>query len=223
MSLVVIEAAADPKLLTIEQMRAAAGLDDDDTSQDAALTALNARISADIHDACRIAVASGHEPTLRQETLRETFRPSCITSARRRPPAPIILARRHEVEIVSIEAGGVTLAESDYELDNESGLIWRATDGQHQYWTGSPVTVTYKAGFAETPAVLANAALDMVRLRRSETERDPLVKKTVVDVDGVERLETEFWVTAGGSAQTLSTLPPVISASLRRFYNAAFA
>lgn len=58
-----------------------------------------------------------------------------------------------------------------------------------------------------------------MRLRLSESSRDPLVKSQRVEVDGVETVETGFWVNAGGSSS--GPAPADILAKLSRFTNSA--
>lgn len=213
--LIVTTPATDALLMSAEQMRVAAGLPSGDTSQDAALALLNARISADVYDVCGIAVADdGKEPTLRQETLTETFRyPSS---------GPLLLSRRHHIEIDAVTVDGELLDPAEYEVEAESGLLHRVV-GQHiSCWRGSLVTVVYKAGFATVPALLVGAASDLIRFRRSEVERDPLIRSQRVKVDGVDEVQTDYWVnsvTSGSASSTGASIPPNVAASLSRFMN----
>lgn len=213
--LTVTTPATDALLMTQEQMRLVAGLAANDASQDDALALLNARISAEVCDACGIAIAdNGKEPTLRQETLTETFR--CASSG------PLILSRRHNVEIVSVSVDDEVLDPTGYEVEAESGLLHRL-DRQHlSYWRGSAITVVYKAGFAAVPPVLVGAASDLIRFRRSEVERDPLVRSTRIRVDGIDEVQTDYWVnsvTSGSASSTGASIPPNVSAALSRFMN----
>lgn len=213
--LIVTEPATDPLLMTVEQMRAAAGLAADDVSHDEALAPLNARISAEVYDFAGIAIAdSGNEPTLRQETLTETFR--CPSNG------PLVLSRRHNVEIVSVTVDGEALDAVGYEVEAESGLLHRIV-GQHlSCWRGSLITVDYKAGFATVPPALIGAASDLIRFRRSEVERDPLVRSQRVKVDGVDEVQTDYWVnsvTSGSVSASGAAIPPNVAAALSRFVN----
>lgn len=210
--LLVTVPAADTRLMDVEQMRLAAGLQATDNSRDAELNFLNLRVSADVTDACRVAIANGGEPTLKQETLSQVFR-GCLRG-------PLILARRHNVEVASVVADGEPLAVEAYEVEGEAGLLWRLCDGAHGSWTERKIVVTYKAGFAEVPAALVGAASDLVRLRLSEFSRDPLVKSQRIEVDGVDTVETGFWVNAGGSSSS-GPVPADILAKLSRFTNSA--
>ena len=213
--LTVTAAATDPLLMTAEQMRVAAGLTAADTTQDVALALLNARISAEVYDFAGIAVGdNGKEPTLRQETLTETFR--CPASG------PLILSRRHHVEIVSVKVDGETLAFGDYEIDAEPGLLNRVVGHRISNWSGGQIEVIYKAGFATVPPALIGAASDLIRFRRSEVERDPLVRSQRVRVDGVDEVQTDYWVnsvTSGAASSSGASIPPNVAAALSRFVN----
>lgn len=215
--LIVTTHATDPLLMTDEQMRLAAGLAADDTSQDAALALLNARISAEIYDYAGVAIGdNGKEPTLRQETLTETFR--CP------PSGPLILSRRHNVEIVSVAIDGETLDPTGYEVEAESGLLNRVVDQHLSRWRGSLITVAYKAGFVTVPPALVGAASDLIRFRRSEVERDPLVRSSRIRVDGIDEVQTDYWVnsvTSGSASSTGVSIPPNVAAALTRFVNVA--
>lgn len=215
--LIVTAAAVDPLLMTAAQMRAAAGVADSDTSKDAALALLNARISAEIYAACGIIISDdAKEPTIRQETLTETFRGH---------RSPLILSRRHNVEIVSVTVGGASISPDEYEVESEAGLLHRLQGDRRCCWRGTPVVVVYKAGFATVPPGLVGAASDLIRFRRSELERDPLVKSERVKVDGVDEVETGYWVNSVMSGSAVSPgapIPPNVMAALSRFRNEAF-
>ena len=61
----------------------------------------------------------------------------------------------------------------------------------------------------------------MARLRVSESSRDPLVKRQSIDIPGVQRVDTEYWVNMGGISTNSSTVPPEITARLARYMNVA--
>ncbi len=214
--LVVTTPADDPLIMTAAQMRAAAGLADADHSRDAEFLLLNQQISARIYEACNIAVGSGGEPTLRQETLTET---KLVPNG-----WPIVLSRRHNVEVTTLTGWSGVSVPDDYFVDAESGVIRYSTDPVVQVTPGrSKVVIVYKAGFEVTPPTLVAAASDMVRLSVSETSRDPLVKSVRIDVDGVDQVQTDYWVNSAGSTNTVTSVPPQIKAMLRRFFNPAYA
>lgn len=211
--------ASDTKLLTPEQMRVAYGLAASDSSQDTNLAALNVQISAAVVQSCRIAHANGGEPTLKQETLRQVER--CPRSG------PIVLARRHKVEIVSIHVDNDSnpLNPSLYEVEEEGGLLHHLDEsGNRICWTGLKVTIVYKAGFPADaiPADIIAVATDVIRLRKSEAARDPLVRRQSVRVDGVDEVSQDFWVnatSAGSPSFTGGPIPAEYAARLERYMN----
>lgn len=203
--------AEDAKLLTTEQMRAAAGVASGDSSQDGVLALLNDRITAEICVACAIAVGVGGVPTLRRETVTETLRGVAH--------GIIVLARRHQISINSITVDGTALATDDFTVDAESGLLYRLQGDRLLPWRAQKLVITYAAGFATVPGDLVGAASDLVRLRRSEVARDPLVRSERVDVEGVEAVQTDYWVSSAGPSSSSSPAPPEISARLSRFMN----
>lgn len=212
--LVVTTPATDPWLLTQAQAAAAAGIPL--VGNEAAMETLRAKVSANIYDALAIAVGNGAEPTIRKERLTETIMV--------RGGGPIILSRRHNVAVVSISDWPGISSGSDYYVEAESGIIRPAVEQYCPSVGGySAVTVVYDAGFQTVPPVLLAAATDMVRIHQSEALRDPLVKKSVVEVEGVDRVETEFWVTAAGATAQTMPVPPLILATLRRFRNSVYA
>ena len=93
-----------------------------------------------------------------------------------------------------------------------------------QTWPAGLAVIEYEAGFDEVPADLAGVASDLVRLLHSAETRDPLVKSVRVDIDGIEEVETQYWVnSAGSTASSQSGLPADLMARLAPYRNATFA
>ncbi|BBK37694.1 hypothetical protein STAQ_27720 [Allostella sp. ATCC 35155] len=176
--------AESRQLLTIEQLRAAAGVTG--TDQDAVLLALGLRIADEIADHCRVPSDGVHPPTLLRETLVETIRLTCWTQ-------PLILARRWLGD-VSVTVDGVAVDAADLEADAPAGLLYRLQDDRRTAWAAGKVVVTYQAGFAEAPTAVIGAAEQLVRLQRSQASRDPLARSERVRTEGVEEIQTDFWV-----------------------------
>jgi hypothetical protein len=203
--------APDPDLIDIASLRVIAGYAADDTSHDDDLEALSSRLTADICVACRIAIVAGAAPTLRRETLVQTFR---------RPASMrLVLSRRHDVSVSSVIIDGVALASDEYEVAPESGLLSRVDSGCLQRWRGIDVAVTFQAGFADVPADLAGAVADLARYRLSEASRDPLVKSESVEVKDVEVRAVSYWVGSLPGAAPSSSLPSDIASRLSRYMN----
>ncbi len=200
--------ASDLTLLTIAEMRAAAG---GITTADAALTAMETRCAARITTYCNVAVGVGAEPTLRSEVLTETFR---LVRA-----SELMLARRHNVTIASIVVDGTTLAADEYETDPESALIRRLSDDVPIRWYGNKVVVVYTAGFATVPADLRQAAIDFLNATYRESGRDPLVKSERENIPGIMEKEKAYWVGSIPGQSYEGTVPDPIAGQLTRFLN----
>lgn len=214
--LIVTTPAPDPWLITIEQARVAAGLEDDDTSRDAELEDLRATVSSQIYDALNIATGNGAEPTIRRETLKEIM----LAPLR----GPLILSRRHGVEVTSVT--GWPGVSEDYLVDMEAGLIHQPYSyGHRNFCAPGPVTIEYEAGFDEVPPALMNAALGLftLGLDGSSSSRDPSVKREIIDIDGVERTEQEFFAEGSSSSADSSSIPASVLATLKRFRNSVYA
>ncbi len=208
--LVVTTPASDIGLAPIEALRAAAGLSVGDTSRDAELTALGRRISAEIADACRIAVGEGGEPTLRKETLTETFSGS--------GDDVLILSRRHNVKIASVTENGTVVSIDDRGLQSEAGLLERWVNGYRSRWTAREIIVVYDAGFDTVPASLVGVVTDLARIRLSQASVDPLVKSVRVEVEDIDTVQTDRWVGSVPGSES-SGLPDDMMARLARFVN----
>lgn len=206
--LTVTTPAADYTLLTIAEMREAAGVTD--ASQDASLQLMEARIADSICSYCNVSIGGDARPTLRRETLTETFR---MVSQQ-----TLILSRRHAISITSVKIDGEVIDPVDYEFRPESGVGYLLDDDTPIPWSAKKVTVVYQAGFTNVPADLKLAAMDFFRLAWREKDRDPSVKSEEVDIPGVERVKTEHWIGALPGV-TESAVPEVVSGQLTRFRN----
>ena len=207
--LTITDEADDLQLLTIAEMRAAAGVSDD--SEDASLTALGLRIAAAITSECNVAVGTGADPTLLQETLTETF---YFVNGEILP-----LSRRFDITITSVVEDDITLDADEYMVDPETGFLTRLDDeGYPCRWRAQKIVVVYDAGFETVPGDLKQVALDSFRTFYMEATRDPLVKKLREDVPGVFEKETDYWVGAV-PGQGEGPIPAQSMGQLKRFRN----
>lgn len=213
--LAISEDAGDLALLSIEELRAAAGVTGG--GQDTTLAALGLRIASSIMAECNIAVGSsteGVEPTLKQETLQETFYQVDVEA--------LMLARRHNILITSLVEDGTTLvADDDFMVDPESGLVTRLSSDCPRRWCARKIVATYKAGFETIPGDLKQAATDFFRLAYLEAGRDPALKGEVIDIPGVERTEKTWWVGSVPGQSSEGAVPDVVAGQLKRFRNFA--
>lgn len=180
--LTVTSPASDRSLLTVAELRAAVGISD--ASQDAVLTALGDRAAASIVRACAVVSVGATPPTLRQETLSETYRLKSHQNC-------LILSRRPVVTVSSIEVDDVALSATDYEVDASAGLLYRLCGDRIDTWSCGKVVVVYSAGFDVIPDDLKLAASKLVAALWSEGERvDSSLKRE--SIPGV--IDREWWV-----------------------------
>lgn len=207
--------AESQQLLSQAQMRVAAGLASNDTSQDAALAEVGLRVAAEIAAHCGIAVGAGGAPTLNREKLTETFR---VVEGFEM----LVLSRRHDIAIESVTVDDIVLDAGDYEVEVEEGVLYRLLSDCQVRWYARKIVVVYQAGFGSVPPDLVGAATDLFRLRRSEGSRDPMVRAEETDVPDVLRERTEYWVgSVPGSSD--SGMPTSVASRLSRFANAPVA
>lgn len=132
----------------------------------AKLDALNARVSALIVKACRVASAGATPPTLRLETVTDTFRLKSFQDA-------LMLSRRPVVTLSSAVEAGTTLTEGiGYECDRSSGLLYRLSEDDRTCWSSGLIVVTYSAGWQTVPHDLRELARKLATMISSESGRD---------------------------------------------------
>lgn len=205
--------AADLSLLTIEQLRAAAGLASDDDSQDAELEPLGEAIAADIATACRTESDGVNPPTLKEETVVETFW-NCDRADE------VFLSRRFVSSVSAVSERETALTTDDYVLDAEAGMLRRVIGGRPWAWYTGDLSVTYVAGFATVPADLVAIATDLARHRLSAAAVDPLEKATTIEIPDVETRRVDRWVGAMPGSNA-GPVPADIVARLSRYMNVA--
>lgn len=204
--LTVTTPAANRALLTIDELRAAAGVSGG--SQDPSLQAMGLRIADAIASECNVAVGAASPPTLLRESLIETFfGVSC---------AELVLSRRHDVVIDNIIIDGEPL--SGYIVNPESAMVMRLCSDVPVNWSASKIVVNYAAGFSEVPGDLKQAAIEFFRLSWSEQRRDLAVKSERIDVQDVEEREITYWAGALPGVGN-SPVPSSISGNLARYRN----
>lgn len=207
-TLVVTTPAADTALLTIEELRAAAGVTG--SAQDSVLLGIAEGVTSDIMAECNIAAGLGaNEPTLLTETLTETFYDWA-------PRRDLVLSRRHNVAITSVAIDDSDIDSSEYVVNAEDGILSRIAST----WCGAKIVVVYEAGFDEAPASLKQTAREIFSSRYSESTRDDMVKSEIIEIPGVETKRRDYWVGAvPGQASSEGPIPATLSGRLKRFRN----
>jgi len=177
----VTTAATNTTLLTAAEARAAIG---GVTATDTQITDLIARVSATIVRACRVPASGATPPTLRLETITETFRLKSRQES-------LVLSRRPGVAVSSVVEDGVTLDADEYEIDAAAGILYRLSDDDRTCWPGCKIVVVYSAGWETVPDDLKLAAVKLAGVLWSEGERvDPNLKS--ISIPGV--VDREYWV-----------------------------
>jgi len=206
--------APSPSLLTLPQLREAAGLGAGDTSQDAKLTQLGLQISAEIAIACNVASDGINVPSLKAETIVETiWNEHCDDE--------ILLSRRFIVSATVTELSSAVNS-SDFFINRGAGILIRVNGGRPWCWQNGTIEVTYVAGLADVPPDLVAIAADLAHLRLSSSSRDPLVKSESIEVPDVQTRKLDFWVGAIPGTE-LSPVPPDLLARLALYRNVLIA
>ena len=112
----------------------------------------------------------------------------------------IYLSRRPIVEITSITENGTALVvDTDYEVETDSGLLWRMSNNYRTCWTGaSRVIVEYIGGYSlldELPYPIERACIHLVKNYRAMNMRDPLLRSE--EIPGVIRYDYQVTNPAG--------------------------
>lgn len=193
MVLTVSSAAADRKLLTLQEAKDALGITS--SSQDAAITTLILRVSDMISRECLVVGDGLTPPTLREETLVETLRLKTATDK-------LPLSRRFVV-ITTIVEDGETLTTADYTVNAGAGLLTRLDDDDDEdCWPACKIVITYKAGFATVPEDLKLAAIGALREQYAMSSRDPMLRAE--EVEGVGRFEFQNAFSTSSVSSALS-------------------
>jgi hypothetical protein len=174
----------DRTLLTTAELRSAAGVTD--SSRDVELTALGDYIAAVITNACQVVRVGATPPTLRLESVVETFHRRGHNHHSN--DEPLVPSRRPVASITSVVEGTATLDASSYEIDGT--LLYRLSGTRRGCWRHGPVVVSYDAGWATVPNDLRYAAIRFVQGALVQGDRDPMLKRKVT----VGVSEYEWWV-----------------------------
>lgn len=204
-------------LTTVERVKLELSISGPDS--DALLAAKIDEASSDI--AVRV------DPSLRRETLTETFWPEGRegrSSGRYLwqhgiHAIPSLRLKRYPVaSVASVTLDGVLIDPSEYRLDDASLLYRLSSSGHPWHWSfGKTAIIVYDAGYLlpgeegrDLPASLEAAAVDLVASYWNSRGRDPLVKSD--ETAGIGRFE--YWVGAVGE---IGDLPPGVMAKIAPF------
>jgi hypothetical protein len=172
----VITPADSLALITLDQAKAALGIDPADTSQDAKLQQQIDAVSAAIDNWCdRIFV---------RQTYRDQFRyafnwlnPGEPLQTRQYP----IPLDTGGVPVLVIAENGSTLDAAVWEIEIESGSLYRLNNSAAvSAWTGTSIVVDYDAGYDTIPADVQGTALEWLTARWGAIGRDPALRSETI-------------------------------------------
>ena len=178
--LTIITPATVTALTDVQSVQAELGLSG--TAEAGYLRGQIAQASAAISSWCGRAFA--------QETVREVWRPEGTL-------ASLSLARFPVTTIASVVEDGTTLASADYEVDPESGLIFRLSADERTTWRARKITVQYTGGYIlpdaanrTLPHDVQRACILMVTAGYLAKGRDPMLRsESAQDVGQVSYLD----------------------------------
>jgi hypothetical protein len=153
-----------------------------------------------------------------EETVEETLRlPRHFgQSGRHVRPLVLTLVRFPVSALVSATDGTAALTPADYELDGETGQLYRLDGSDNQIrWTGPKLVVRYTAGYAlldSLPYGIEEAVIELVKSAWFGRKRDPLVKSEAVTDIG----STDYWVGSAPGEGEIG-LPETVAAMLNPF------
>jgi hypothetical protein len=124
----------------------------------------------------------------------------------------LLLSRPPVTAVASVVEDGTTLTTADWELDEDSGRLWRLdSDGNRASWAPAPIAVTYTGGYVMVtglPDELERACLDLVKARWFARGRDPALRSE--SVAGVGDFAYQIGMPGGGTGGIPDTVAAVL-------------
>lgn len=203
--------ATSKDMTTVDQMKTELSITGVDAARDAKILTLIHQASADIVGYIGRDVA--------QETITATWRLAAANCLSAESVEALIIPRRPVVSITSVVEDGTTLTTDDWELDKQTGLLYRLDgDDERQDWLRAKIVVVFVAGYEMLPDLpddLERACIELVKAMWFALERDPRVK--AIDTPGV--LSEQFWI--GGVGES-GNIPPDIAKRLDPYKEKAY-
>jgi hypothetical protein len=193
----VVTAAESLALVTLDQAKAALGIDPDDTSQDAALAGQIDSVSAAINAYCnRIFAVQEYTDQIRH-VCGYWGEPLVVRQF------PIVV--EDGVPLVTVSEDGLALDAAYLELHPETGSLYRldSAGAAPGAWGAALTLVEYTAGFVTVPPDVQGAALEWLGARWYSVGRDPALRsETVPD------LLTQVYAGDAGAGTYGGAVPP---------------
>ncbi len=174
----VVTPASSMALVTLDQAKAALGIDPADTSQDALLATQIEAVSLAVNNYCgRIFVVQSY-----QDTLRYVAQWIYAGEPLRTRQYPIVV-EPGGAPLVTVIENGATVDVAFWDVYPEEGTLYRIDGAILTAWTGTTILIDYTAGFDPVPADVQMAALEWLTARHGAAGRDPgLRSETIPDV-----------------------------------------
>ena len=193
----VVTPGASLALVSVDQAKAALGIDASDTSQDAALSAQIDSVSMAINNWC--------DRIFAVQTYRDQLRNACgwygePLVVRQYP----IVVDDGGVPLVAVEEDGAALDPTLLEVFPEQGAVYRLDASMvPSSWGAALVVVDYTAGFEAVPADVQAACLEWLTLRWHAVGRDPALRsETIPD------LISQVYAGDAGAGTSGGAIPP---------------
>ena len=177
--------ATDRAILTIDELRAAAGVTGN--SEDERLDQLGVDMADTLARLCRISEDGVHPPTFKVETIEETLR--CASSQ-----DGIILSRFPVRSITSVEISGEAVLTDEYEVNPSTGILNRIYGDVVSLWAPGKIRIVYVSGLDPIPGDLRSLISDMVGYKWAASQASAgggsrIKRKEIVDIS-----VTDYWV-----------------------------
>jgi len=129
------------------------------------------------------------------------------------PTSALNLRQYPVTELTSVTQSGIEVDPQSYELDYESGLLWR----KQGHWCGE-IIVDYSGGYDlpdDAPSLLEQACIETLRAQRFAARRDPAIRSTTHGDTTVTLSDyyNRFGLTGTGTA----VLPPNANDMIQQF------
>lgn len=192
----VMTPAASLALVSVDDAKAALGIDPADTSQDATLARQINVVSMAVNNYCdRVFVV---------QTYRDQLRGACGQWGEPLVTRQYPIVVEDEVALIVTE-DGAELDPALIEVYPETGSLYRldATSTAPSGWAASLLLVDYTAGFDPIPADVQGAALEWLTARWHSIGRDPALRsETIPDVI------TQVYAGDAGAGTNAGAVPP---------------
>jgi len=192
----VVTPAASLALVSVDQAKAALGIDASDTSQDAALSAQIDAVSAAINNWC--------DRVFAVQTYRDQLRNACgwygePLVVRQYP----IVVDDGGVPLVSVAEDGGALDPTLLEVFPEQGAVYRLDASMvPSAWGAALVVVDYTSGFQAVPSDVQAACLEWLTLRWHAVGRDPALRS-----EAIPDLITQVYAGDAGAGTSGGAMP----------------